>query len=159
MAEFTPITTQEAFDEAIKSRLERGVFCRKLIIRVLACGLQQLSNLIGRVNTALRYFYTAHAEELTGSIGGLKAQIDELSKKVSTNETDSAKTRIAYQMGLPYEMSTRLVGSTEDEIRKDAEALQRLVGGARAQPMFSPEGGEGDAKDAALRKMLGDMKN
>ena len=78
---------------------------------------------------------------------------------MSTNETDSAKTRIAYQMGLPYEMSTRLVGSTEDEIRKDAEALQRLVGGARAQPMFSPDGGEGDAKDAALRKMLGDMKN
>ena len=78
---------------------------------------------------------------------------------MSTNETDSAKTRIAYQMGLPYEMSTRLVGSTEDEIRKDAEALQRLVGGARAQPMFSPEGGEGDAQDAALRKMLGDMKN
>ena len=126
MAEFTPITTQEAFDEAIKSRLERE-------------------------RASVRKEYADY--------DSLKAQIDELSKKVSTNETDSAKTRIAYQMGLPYEMSTRLVGSTEDEIRKDAEALQRLVGGARAQPMFSPEGGEGDAKDAALRKMLGDMKN
>lgn len=147
MAEFTPITTQEAFDEAIKSRLER----ERASVRKEYADYDSIKESLAKK--------TKEAEELTGSIGGLKAQIDELSKKVSTNETDSAKTRIAYQMGLPYEMSTRLVGSTEDEIRKDAEALQRLVGGARAQPMFSPEGGEGDAKDAALRKMLGDMKN
>ena len=129
MAEFTPITTQEAFDEAIKSRLER----ERASVRKEYADYDSLKESLAKK--------TKEAEELTGSIGGLKAQIDELSKKVSTNETDSAKTRIAYQMGLPYEMSTR------------------LVGGARAQPMFSPEGGEGDAKDAALRKMLGDMKN
>ena len=129
MAEFTPITTQEAFDEAIKSRLER----ERASVRKEYADYDSLKESLAKK--------TKEAEELTGSIGGLKAQIDELSKKVSTNETDSAKTRIAYQ------------------IRKDAEALQRLVGGARAQPMFSPEGGEGDAKDAALRKMLGDMKN
>lgn len=144
---FTPIETQEAFDEAIKARLER----ERASVRKEYEDYEGLKE-----NLAKK---TKEAEELSGSISGLKAQIDELTKKVSTNETDSAKTRIAYQMGLPYEMSTRLVGTTEDEIRKDAEALQKLVGGARMQPLFTPEGGDGNAKNEALRKMLGDMKN
>ena len=100
MAEFTPITTQEAFDEAIKSRLER----ERASVRKEYADYDSLKESLAKK--------TKEAEELTGSIGGLKAQIDELSKKVSTNETDSAKTRIAYQMRLPYEMSTRLVCST-----------------------------------------------
>ena len=118
MAEFTPITTQEAFDEAIKSRLER----ERASVRKEYADYDSLKESLAKK--------TKEAEELTGSIGGLKAQIDELSKKVSTNETDSAKTRIAYQMGLPYEMSTRLVGSTE--------RTPRPCRGLSAAPEHSP---------------------
>ena len=146
MAEFTPITTQEAFDEAIKSRLER----ERASVRKEYADYDSLKE-----NLAKK---TREAEDLTGSVNDLKAQVETLSKKVSANETASAKTRIAYQMGLPYEMSVRLVGNTEDEIRKDAEALQKICVGARRAPMFSPEN-SGNAKDEALRKMLGDMKN
>ena len=70
MAEFTPITTQEAFDEAIKSRLER----ERASVRKEYADYDSLKESLAKK--------TKEAEELTGSIGGLKAQIDELSKKV-----------------------------------------------------------------------------
>lgn len=69
-------------------------------------------------------------------------------------ETAAMKARIANEVGLPYEMAARLSGEKEEDIRKDAQALQKLMGGRRqAPPLANSEGNKGD-KDAALKEML-----
>lgn len=57
----------------------------------------------------------------------LKAQNADLNARIQTYETDALKTRIAHEVGLPFEMSSRLNGSTEADIRKDAQSLLKLL--------------------------------
>lgn len=143
MAEFTPINSQEEFDAVIKSRLEReankvrGEFADYNTIK---------DNLAAK---------TKETEELNGKISGLESQVKELTLKLSASETDSAKTRIAYEMGIPFELSKRLTGSTEEDIRKDAEGLKQFFNnGKPQQPLFNPEAPAGDSKDAAFRQLV-----
>lgn len=146
MAEFTPINTQEEFDAMIKSRLEReankvrGEFADYESIK---------SSLAER---------TRENEELKGKISGFETQITDLNSKLSASETGSAKTRIAYEMGLPFELSKRLTGETEDEIRRDADSLKQLIRQSQpVQPIFKPEFRTGDSKDESLKKMIQSM--
>ena len=61
-------------------------------------------------------------------------------------------------MGLPFELSKRLTGETEDEIRKDADNLKQLIRQSQpAQPIFTPESHQGDSTEAALRQMARDI--
>ena len=62
----------------------------------------------------------AQNETLTG-------QVAELNTRCQTYETDALKSRIAHEVGLPFEMSSRLTGSTEADIRKDAQSLLKLL--------------------------------
>ena len=141
MAEFTPINTQEEFDAMIKSRLEREA----TKVRSEYADYESIKNTLAEK--------TKKVEELTGKIGELENQKADLSSKLSASETGSAKTRIAYEMGLPYELSTRLNGGTEDEIRKDAESLKQLIRQNQpAQPVFTPERNP-NTDDAALKKL------
>lgn len=81
---------------------------------------------------------------------------EEASKKdaqIRSYEAASVKMRIANEVGLPYEMAARLSGEDEDAIRKDAQALQKLMGRKPEAPLADPESGKG-TKDAGLRAML-----
>ncbi len=70
------------------------------------------------------------------------ALIEELTGKVHTYETASVKTRIALEMGLPYQMANRLNGNTEEEIKADAEGLKALVNAqVQPAPLGNPETG------------------
>jgi len=66
---------------------------------------------------------TADADEISKR----DQTIADLENKVRNYETDSAKTRIALEVGIPFELANKLSGSTEEEIRKDAEALLPFV--------------------------------
>lgn len=146
MAEFTPITTQEEFDAIIKSRLEREA--NK--VRGEFADYESIKNSLAEKNRQL--------EELNGKISGFETQISDLNAKLSASETGSAKTRIAYEMGLPFELSKRLTGETEDEIRKDADNLKLLIRKSQpAQPVFNPDPRQGDSKEEAYKQMIQDM--
>lgn len=151
MADFTPITTQEEFDAAIGERLKRE-----------------------KESTAKKIsdYENANAE-LTGQIGSLTKELEEANKKISGfndekagmeakikgYESDSAKTRIALEVGLPYEMASRLSGDDEETIRKDAESMYKLIGKSQpAAPLASTEGEPEDKETAAYKSLLKKIK-
>lgn len=140
MAEFTPITTQEEFNSRISQRLEEA-------------------------RNAERQKY-ADYETVKKDLEAAKADVQkkdqtitDLQAQLKGSRAELAKTRIALEKGLPIEMSTRLNGETEDEIRKDAEMLSALFGKQKeAAPMRDSEKGV-DGKDSALRSLLANIKN
>lgn len=149
---FKAITTQEEFDAAIGSRIKRE---RDTVTKEFAAQLAE------------RDKKTADYEKQIGELGkqlekvGDKDKaIEELTKKVKGYETASVKTRVAHEVGLPYELSGRLSGEDEDSIRKDAENLVKLIGkGQPTPPLASTEPAGVDSKKAALKSLVHNLTN
>ena len=155
MSEFTPITTQEDFDAAIGPRIKRE---RESVSRDFRAKIDELDQKI------------AAYEKQIGDLGKeIEAaakkdqQIADLQGQVKGYETASVKTRIAHEVGIPFELAGRLSGDDEAAIRKDAEALKTLIGSPHRAPAPSAEtggvkDGKGGTSDAALRGMLSSLK-
>lgn len=137
MADFTPITTQEEFDAALAKRIERE--------RAKFADYDQLKEA---------------ASTHQGIVDDLSNQITTLKAQNAKYESDSVKTRIAHEMGLPYEFASRLKGDTEEDIRKDAETMKGFVSSGNYVPPLRSDGNAGDESDvrASLRGMLSGMK-
>lgn len=156
MSEFTPITTQEAFDAAIGERLKRE---RETITKKYA----DYDDLKTRAETAEKQLADTNAalKDASEKLTSHETSIADLQKKVKAYETDSVKTRIANELGIPYEFASRLNGDEEADIRKDAEGIAKLLGNqnrSRTQPLRSTEPEGTDVKRAAMRSMLSEMK-
>ena len=136
MADFKPINTQEEFDAAIADRLKRE--------REKFSDYDQLKNA---------------AADHKKTVDGLNEQINNMKTQISAYETASVKTRIAHEMGLPYEFASRLSGNTEEEIKKDAQSMQAFVKSGYVPPLRSDgnKDGTGDTTRAALGTMLDGM--
>lgn len=137
MADFTPINTQEEFDAAIADRIKRE--------------REKYSDYNDLKQAAADHQKT---------VDDLNAQIATLKTQNSAYETASVKTRIAHEMGLPYEFASRLKGDTEEDIRKDAETMKGFVGSGNYVPPLRSDEKAGDESDvrASLRGMLSGMK-
>ena len=98
--EFKKIETQEQFDEAIKDRLARE---------------------------AKKYEGYMSPEDVAKLNDDFSKKIEELNNQIKRYETNSVKMRICLNNGLPFEMASRLTGTTEEEIQKDAEQLAKLM--------------------------------
>lgn len=83
-------------------------------------------------------------------------QAAEKDAQIHKYETDSVKTRVALEIGLPYEMASRLTGDNEEAIRTDADNLAKLIGTKSAPPLADPEPSP-DTKDASMKKLLKDL--
>lgn len=146
MAEFTPINTQEEFDALIKDRIERA----KESTRKEYADYEDVKKKLCDKDAEL----SKMAERLTS----LDAANKDLTAKLSASETDSAKTRIALENGLPFEFKDRLRGSTEDEIRADAQLLAKFFASQKpAAPLYNPDGGDGNAN--ALKGLSDALKS
>lgn len=158
----TPITTSEQLDSIVsertnsivQTRLEREAkkYASYTSPEDLKAMQEKYDKQIGDLNGALT---TANEKAAK-----YDADIAEKDAKIKSYETASVKTRIAHEMGLPYEMHSRLNGETEDEIRKDAEALAKLFKASGTAPMASaePKVKETDSRTAAYKEMLRQMK-
>lgn len=67
-------------------------------------------------------------KEKVGTLDTLQTQYNELKAKVALAETESIKSKILSEAGLPKELATRLSGATEEEMKADAEVLKKLFG-------------------------------
>ena len=155
MAEFTPITTQEQFDAAIGDRIkrERETLGKKYgDYDDLKTKLTAYEKQIGDLSKTI--------EDSGKKYAGYDKTLADLTAKVKGYETSSVKMRIAHETGIPYELANRLSGETEDDIRKDAESLSKLIGKQNppAPPLRSNEP-VGDAKSAALRALAQNLTN
>lgn len=154
MAEFTPIESQEELDKFINERLKRE-----------------------RETSAKKYEGWISPDDQKKASTELQKRVDDLTKasadqskkyaeydktlaekeaKIKEYETDSVKTRIALTAGLPYEMSSRLRGDSEEEIQKDADALVKMMGNKKTAPLAETESDvtKKSSTDAAFRDML-----
>lgn len=155
MAEFTPITTQEAFDEAIRDRLARQNAKHENEVAALNAKLSETTAALEAANTTLAEHETKYAD-----FGSMSEKIASLTAKVNEYETASAKKEIAKQFNLPEAFYNRLQGSTEEEWKADAQALAALMPPSQpaAAPLSNPEprmSSDREAqKTAALKEML-----
>ena len=136
MAEFTPIMTQEDFDAAISERLKRE--------QAKYSDYDTIKSDLGT---------------LRAQLSAKDAEISTLQGKVKGYETDSVKTRIALETGLPLDLRTRLTGETEEEIRADANKLAKLfVQQKSPAPLRDTEPPVADEKTAAYKSLLNNLK-
>lgn len=133
--DFKPINTPEEFEAAVSERIAHEID-----------------------NVSRKYAdydsLKSKAEEYDTQKPIYERQIGDLNTKIKNYETDSLKTRIALETGLPFEMRTRLKGEKEDEIRKDAQELVSLMDAQHreAPPLKDPEPTV-DGKTAAVRAL------
>lgn len=151
MSDFKVIETQEQLDAIIKDRLDRaekkqtekyaGYLSPEEVDAKTADLTKQVEDLSNSLNVA-----NDKAKTDAEAIAGLEA-------KVKTYETASVKSRIAHEVGIPYELANKLNGETEEDIRKDAEALKPFVTKAAAPPLRDPEAPDANSGDPTRDSM------
>lgn len=155
MSDFTPINTQEEFDAAISSRLKRE---RESLTKSLAQKYADEGYMSPDDVGKLKAGYDKQIGELNAAIesAGKKAaaydkDIAERDATIKKYETASVKAKVAHETGLPYELSSRLSGETEEDIRKDAEALVKLFGQSRrmSDPVSTNEPAGAQSKNSS----------
>lgn len=154
---FTPINTQEEFNEAIKERLAReakkfeGYKSPNELKQIDADWQKKLDEQKKELDTA------------NGTIAERDKTIAERDAKIKGYETDSVKRRIAREVGLPDDAVDYLKGEDAEALKKSAESLKQIIGDKpTAPPLADPEpaaaGGGADINDAAYKKMLKGLK-
>ena len=153
MSDFKVIETQEQFDEAIKARLvrDREAYAKKFEGWKSAEDIEKMTA-----------EFTKQIKALEDAAAETQKQIaarDEEIKKSAQYKTDLVKTRIALEMGIPYQMANRLTGETEKEIREDAESFVKAIG---SQKPIAPLGSNepqvnGDSKAAAWQSFAASL--
>lgn len=148
---FKVIETQEEFDEAIKERLTRE--------REKFADYETIKGQVAELTKELESTKQKNGE-YEANKKSFDSQIAELNSKIKAYETDSAKTRIALEKGLPYAMASRLKGETEEDIAKDAESMIQLMKIGKPTPPIAKgkEEVNGDDKKASLKELLSSVK-
>lgn len=72
--------------------------------------------------------YPNQLKELNEKLTAQTKAFEESQAKISQYELQSVKLRVANEFGIPFELADRLSGTTEDEIKKDAEVIKGFVG-------------------------------
>lgn len=139
MSEFKVIETQEEFDKAIKSRLAQKD-------RELA--EQYKEYLSPEQAEELKADLKKQLDEANDLVAKAKATLAEKDKTVSELETratkaesDLLKQKVAHANKLPLELAGRLIGTTEEELTKDAESLVELLKPTNTPPLRTSEQG------------------
>ena len=158
MSEFTPITTQEEFDKAIKSRLAQ---------KDREAEEKYKDFLSPDKVSSLKEDYEKKLEELKKSAKDAADQLSEnqktvgeLTKRAETAEHSLLKNKIAYAHNLKLELAERLIGNTEEELNKDAEFLAASMKPNTTAPLYStnPNTNTHTASDQALLGLLSQIK-
>lgn len=61
--------------------------------------------------------------------------VSELTERAQKAETSLLKGKIAHDTGIPYELAGRLMGSNEEELKKDAETLASIIKPSYTAPL------------------------
>ena len=149
MSDFKPIETQEQFNAMIKDRLEQAE--RSFLEK--HGNTDELKKQLADKETEIADI-TKQLEEANKKIESGKTEMEGLNAKVLKYETDSVKTRIAHEEGLPFEMAARLTGDNEEAIRADAKTLAKMMKKtAPTPPKFNPEPEPKDTVAAAWAQL------
>lgn len=154
---FEAITTQEQLDSVLSERLERErnkvqkEFSEKLegydALKEKSAGYEKQ---IGELNKTI--------EENSNKIAEFEKSKSEMEAKIKGYETNSVKMRIANEMGIPFELASKLSGDDEDAIRKDAETVSKFIRKTQSGPLATNEPDDINDKRTAMKNMLDSLK-
>ena len=162
MSDFTPIETQEAFDKAIQKRLaQKDRELSEMYKDYLS------PDYVAALKADYEKKITEAAEAVKAAENKAKEKdgtVSELTKRAETAEASLLKNKIAYENKLPLELAARLVGSNEEELKKDAETLAGLMRPANTPPLFTGEhhigaSSTGNQMAAGMSNLLSQLKN
>lgn len=151
--EFTAITTQEEFDRAIGDRIKREKetlekkYSDYADLKTKAADYEKQ---LGDLKTSL--------EDSTKKASEHEKTVADLTGKITSYELASLKTRIAHELSIPYELSGRLTGNDEKELRSDAETLSKLVSSGKPTPPPLKDSEPNKGKDDPYRALLTGIK-
>lgn len=146
MSDFQIIETQEQLDKVIGERIKRAE--QKAAEKYADYEDLKTQNAsyvaqIAQLQTQL--------QTQGDTIKAHEASVADLTSKVQQYETASVKTKVALEMGLPYQMASRLAGDDEKAIRADAEVMKTLIGQqASVAPLGDPESNNGRGNGSSL---------
>lgn len=149
MSDFKEIKTQEEFDLAITQRIQRE---RDTISKQYS-DYEELKNKVETLENE-KLALSNQIEDYTSKHATSESLIAELNSKIQGYETNSVKMRIALEMGLPYQLASRLTGNDEESIRKDAESLFNLMGSSKETPIKSSEPVSINEKNEQYRRLI-----
>lgn len=145
MSEFQIIETQEQLDKVIGERIRRAE--QKAAEKY--ADYDEIKSQNASYATQIAQLQT-QLQAQSDTIKSHETSVADLTNKVHEYETASVKTKIALEMGLPYQMASRLAGDDEESIRADAESMKTLIGQqAPRAPLGDPESNNGKANGAA----------
>lgn len=127
--DFTPIETQAELDAIVAKRLSKQKEQYEAQLAKQDADFdkeRKAMNKLMEENELLK----SEAEKVKSD--GAKT-IADLENQIKDHEIQNLKLKIATEKGLPLEATTRLTGSTEEEIRADAENLGALIGSGRTE--------------------------
>jgi len=135
MGDFKVIETQEEFDKAIQSRLKQKD-------REVADKYKDY--LSPDDVTALKADYDKQLQEANklvketqDKLSTFDETVSNLTKRAEAAEKQVLKNRVAYENKLPIELSERLIGNTEEELKADAEKLSGIIKPNNAPPLYT----------------------
>ena len=166
---FKPITTQEELDAVLKNRLERAE--EKYSNYMSPEKVEELkASYAGYASPSevekIRNGFSSYTspDDLEKIKSEYNTQLANLQAENTTLKTSALKTSIISEMNLPASLASRLQGSNEEELRKDAKLLSEVFqANNQTQPL--PLGGQdsnydkGDATKGALRELAAKLSN
>lgn len=148
MSEFKVIETQEQLDAIIGERIARAE--RKAAEKY--ADYDDMKTATETLNKQIADL-TQQLKEKDEAIAGSKTTVEDLQAKVRQYETASVKTKIAHEVGLPYQLADKLSGDDEDAIREDAKKMAEFIK-RPAAPLGGMEPTQ-DKKDPVATGLMG----
>ena len=154
MGDFKVIETQEEFDKAIQSRLKQKD-------RELADKYKDY--LSPDDVTALKADFDKQLQdanklvkETQDKLSTFDETVSNLTKRAEAAEKQVLKNRVAYENKLPIELSERLIGNTEEELKADAEKLSGIIKPNNAPPLYTgtQKSQSGNTLEAGMAEVL-----
>ncbi|HEL2737699.1 phage scaffold protein [Streptococcus suis] len=149
MSTFTPITTQEEFDSAIRARIsrEREKFADYDSLKERVAHLES-------ENATLK----ESVEVGKQSKADFDKKVAELQSQIAGFESEKLRNRIALEHGLPLEMAGRLQGDDEASLVADAQSLAGFIKATEPVAPLKNEEPIVDGKHAGIKQMLQNLK-
>lgn len=150
MSEFKIIETQEQLDAVIGERLARA---EKNIRKEY------------EDYDALKKANSDYEKQITDLTSQLKAKeevdstVKDLQSQIKQYEMASVKTRIAHEVGLPYELASKLSGEDEEAIKADAEKMVGFIKPKNVAPIGGVEPIDNpDPHKSAMQSLIKNMR-
>lgn len=159
--EFTPITTQEQLDTVIKDRINRlnDKHARELNEAIAKYSDYEDLKQASADSAKVLKERDALIEELTGKVSNSESKLKELEKENGEYKVKTMKQVIAIDAGIPIQFADRLTGTTEEELKADAESLKSLFVKPASAPLADSSAASPDnGVMAAFRKMNPNIK-